>query len=439
MALLGLWLGAAIAGPFAMAQEAPATGQEGLFPGAAALGEAVAQMATRRWIGPRVDPPDEHERPSANEHYDAGELRLHGPTLDGYERDAAEEAAAFARYLSAGGFELPFSDGGRGGSEALDLYLAPLPNMRAAYSDGDVPLSFHDRVSAFAVVDPVTAGDRLALCAIEAVARATMLSLVPDEAESWRNAYASWLTWRYTGQFGCSDAEREQQEEPSRGWIAGAADEGAGGGLYLAMLSDRHSRGTGAFLRSLLESARQRTWEGNGYRGSPDLWQVLERSLRISGEKLIDAVQNMAVDRFFGASVTEMTPPIFAETRITELPFHSRNEPILEPFGSVYLWADVRDAPPESRLRVWLRGEYGVEWGLTAVRLDERLNRMTELSAPPRAGDPRAYVPLELDERVAYVLVVGTNLSHRLPDADDEVDPNARSLRFIMDVAREGE
>lgn len=447
-----------VCGLIAFATSAQASAQEASFPGASELGAAVAQMATKTWQGPRVPAPVEMPRPELAEAIRADGVTLHADQVDARVERAAVAVAAFARYLQAGGFDVPLNDGGRGGDDDFDLYLSPAADIREAHSDGRARWSFHDRVSAYAVVDPITSGADLSLCSMEAYARGALLSLLPDEAVSWRNAFASWLTWRYTGRFGCADAADAQQAAPERSWIgvghpdqvsvvdSVAADQGAGGGLFLAMLSERHSAGTGVFLRETLQIARQRTWEGEGFRGSPDLWQALEVSIDAAGGRLNGVISDFGRQRYFlGAraftrtalSDQSATPPVGMQTALSELPYHSEVGPTLQPHGTAYLLVDVRDAPPRSRLRVWLRGEYGVEWSLVALRLDEDGRPAGEVSAPPRRGDPRAYVPVEQLQDAAYVLAVATNLSHRLPDADELEDPNARAFRFIVDVAED--
>ncbi len=423
---------------------------QGGFPGAAELGAAVAQMSTRRWVGARVDAPAITPRPALPLLIQGSRVAVHGAgTVTPRVEHLAAELERFANYLSAGGFPAPLVDGGRGGSQRYDIYLTPTPAMRGAHSDGQADWAFYDRASAFGVVDPLTSGDDLWLCGVEAYARGLLLSLLPDEDARWRHAYAAWLTWRFTGRMGCADGAQQQQQESLRSWVGQGADGGTGGALFLAMTSERHSRGTGLFLRELLQIARQRTWEGTRLRASPDLWQALHVALDASGRRTVDLVSDLAMERYFlglrapwtmgalrdlgeGTSV-----PVAMETELSALPYHSPSGGEIAVYGSAYLRVDVRGATEGMRLRVWLRGEYGVEWHLGTVRLDAFGRPLGQLSAAVRPGDPRAYLPVELDRETATVIAVATNLSHRLPDADDVYDPNARAYRFIVDVARD--
>jgi hypothetical protein len=419
------------------------------FPGAQEMGDAIADMTRRGWFGPRVEKPAGATRPA-----DAplarsidGEITIHG--VDEFVDEAQEilpELEAFARYLRAGGFHTPLNDGGRGGDDGFDLYLEPTPGIRVADTDGMSEWSFLDRATAFARLDPVTASGDLRICAVEAYARASMLSLLPEEGRTWHNAFASWLTWRWTGHFGCASALTELQTFPERGWFD--ADDGAGAGVFLAILSERHGAGQGAFIRDWLEVARQRTWDGEGLRGSPDLWQALSVIVEAAGEPMSTVVERAAWDRYFmghghdPALLSGLSAPEDARieaavvTELSALPFHSPGGIELDPYGSSYARVDVRGAPPLARLRVWLRGEYGVEWALSATRINTEGNEQGRLSAPPRRADGRSYLPVELRADTEFVLVAVTNLSHRLPDQDEDhpEDPNTRSFRLIFDI-----
>lgn len=422
---------------------------QGTFPGAQEMGDAIANMTHRGWFGPRVEKPASASRPPTAPLACSldGEISIHGGAeFVSAAEEILPELEAFARYLRAGGFHLPLNDGGRGGDDGFDLYLQATPGIRAVDTDGMSESSFFDQATAFGRLDPITAGADLRVCAVEAYARAALLSLLPDEGRAWQNAFASWLTWRWTGHFGCASALSELQAFPERAWFA--ADEGAGGGVLIAILSERHGAGKGAFIREWLEVARQRTWEGEGLRGSPDLWQALSVLVEAAGEPMSTIVERAAWDRYFmghghdpsllaGLAAPEdvrIAPAVVTE--LSALPFHSPGGIELEPYGSAYARVDVRDAPPQARLRVWLRGEYGVEWALSATRIGADGHEQGRLSAPPRRADGRSYLPLELTPETEFVLVAVTNLSHRLPDEDEDhpIDPNTRSFRLIFDI-----
>lgn len=425
-----------------------------VMPGVDGIADALVELTARRWQGPRVPWPTEAERPPA-----ASTLRsrtqplaVHGDASP--ERLEAVLAAleGVADYVHAGYFPRPYPDGSLGGGPAFDLYLAPTDGLATALPDRPLGWSFLDGVTAHAILDPGVPLADLEPCIAQAYGEAIALEQDPAEAPAWHRALGAFLAWQLTGRFGCADAIDRQQSDAGLPWIGRgdhiAADEGAGGGLLLAMVSQRHGGGDGAFVRELYQLARQRTWEGEELRAAPDLWQALERSVELGGDRFESMMEDFSVVRGFLGDRDEhspmaalrglgpgATPPILFEIDGDDLPHHTAPGPELQPYGTVFALVDVRDAPPGSRLRVWLRGEYGVQWGLTGSRLDASGQELARISAPPRE-ERRSYLPVELTEDTAQVLVGITNLSHRRPD-DDLPDANGRAFRLIFDIVGE--
>lgn len=441
----------------AESEEVDDTPRNSVMPGLDGVADALVALTARRWEGPRVPWPEETERPPSvvsvrsarmplAVHGDASPERLEA-VLDAFEGVAA--------YVHAGGFPLPFPDGSLGGGPAFDLYLAPTDRLATAAPDRPLGWSFLDGVSAHAILDPGVPTDDLEPCIAQAYGEAIALEQDPAEAPAWHRALGAFLAWQYTGRLGCADALDRQQSDAGLPWIGHgdltSADHGAGGGLLLAMISQRHDGGDGAFVRELYQLARQRTWEGSELRGAPDLWQALERSVELGGDRFESMMEDFSVVRGFLGPRDAHSPmqalrglgpgaaaPLVFEVALEDMPHHTVAGPELQTFGTVFALVDVRGAPAQSRLRVWLRGEYGVEWGLTGSRLAADGRELARLSAPPRRQDRRSYLPVELTPDTTHVLVGITNLSHRLPD-DDEPDPNGRGFRLIFDVVGEGE
>ncbi|HJL30232.1 MAG TPA: hypothetical protein RMI62_14240, partial [Polyangiaceae bacterium LLY-WYZ-15_(1-7)] len=308
------------------------------------------------------------------------------------------------------------------------------------------------------VVDEGLRGDELRVAVGTAWGQAVGLRLDPAEAAGWRRATGAYLAWRWTGRFGPADGLEAIQRAPWQPWIAAPVepleepvldDGGEGGGLLLAMLSQRHDGGSGAFVRGLWQLTRQRTWDGIDLRADPDLWQALEHAVDQSGQQLEAQLEDFAVARWFlgardghaifpalrGLPDAAAPTPLY-EVALADLPEHTAASPELAPYGTVYALVDVRGHPARSRLRAWLRGEYGVEWAFSASHLDASGAELGRLSAPPRADDGRSYLPVELTPDTTHVMLAATNLSHRLPDADDP-DPNARAVRMIFDLVQD--
>ena len=108
----------------------------------------------------------------------------------------------------------------------------------------------------------------------------------------------------------------------------------------------------------------------------------------------------------------------------------------IEPTGSYYAEVDVRGAPAGSRLRVFLRGEFGVAWSLAAARLGPNGEELGRMSAPPRRGTPRSYLPVELGAGTATVVIAVTNLGREPRDALHFPVPNVDGLRSEAHGAR---
>jgi hypothetical protein len=176
--------------------------------------------------------------------------------------------------------------------------------------------------------------------------------------------------------------------------------------------------------------------------------------MQVGSDPLLRLLEEMAIARYFagpserhpGAPITILRElpeaaavPLSGRAAWADLP--RRFEPHgleLEPYGSAYVIVDTAGAPPGSVLRVWLRGEYGVGWGLAAVRLAQDGRERGRVRAPVRPRTPRSYIPLELTGGdTARVLLVVTNLGARLVDADTP-DDQVRSFQLILDKSEPG-
>jgi len=418
---------------------------------------AMAESLSRRWEGPVTEWPDPEPRPEA-----AGVVRsfeypvnVHpGARVDAARVQRALEALELAyAYMEDHDWPAPMPDGGRGGTGGFDLYFVEGDGGdRPAFASYDVPHVHEgfDAVVPWAGVDSAeVSDDRLASCVVSAFAEATLLGIDPAEARSWRVATADFLAWVITGYFGCSErGVTEQQQQSWRSWID-AEGSGEGGALFLAMLSARTDGLTGDFIRDLWTAAPQRTWEGDQLRAAPDMWQVVNAVMEVGDDPLPGFLEEVAISRYFaGPEVRrdhaplgplrslpeDAAVPIRGRTAWNDLP--RRFEPHgleVEPYGSAYVLVDTSDAPPGSLLRIWLRGELGVGWALSAVRIAANGRDRARVRAPVRPLNPRSYIPLELvDGDTEQVLIVVTNMGHRLVDADAP-DDQVRSFRLILD------
>lgn len=421
--------------------------------------EAMAESLARRWYGPTTEWPVPAPRPEA-----AGVIRSLerpvalqvGPRVSPERADHALAALEEAYdYLAQHRWPLPISDGGRGGTAGFDLYLVEgdPEAVRPVHTSYDVPHVHEgfDGVVPFARIDDeAVAESQLEGCVISAFVQASLLGADPAEANAWRVATGDYVAYLLTGRFGCGEAGVvAQQQESWRTWIGHDETSGEGGALFLAMLSARTDALTGDFIRDLWSAAPQRTWEGDRLRAAPDMWQVLNAVMEVGHDPLPRFLEEVAVSRWFAGpegrrdhaplALLEGLPedaavPVQGRASFDALP--RRFEPHgleLEPYGSAYLLVDTSSAEPGTVLRIWLRGELGVGWALSAVRIGPDGAERGRVRAPIRPLNPRSYIPLELsDDQTAEVLVVVTNMGARLVDAD-EPDDQVRSFRLILD------
>jgi hypothetical protein len=415
---------------------------------------AIVELTTPRWEGQVVPWPDPTPRPAAGAHVlrsDRWPMSVHlGSEVPVAYGEAALAALEAARdHLAHAGWPEPYPDGGLGGTGDFDLYLEPLEaGLVEAFADAPVPWSQYDAVTTFAVLDPATPEYALAPCVAAAYAQAALYGQDPAEARAWRQASGAYASWLVTGEVGCTDAAAEQQRHPHLAWVRedDVPASGSGAGLLLAMLSERYDDGDRVLVRDLWQLARQRSTGTPHLRGTPDVWQALDLLLDGAGLGTEQVLADAGVDRFFSGERAGHAPlavlralgpgatvPVAWRTRWPKLPARSAPaDPPLEPTGSAYALVDVADAADEAILRVWLRGEYGVRWSLVAVRLSAEGRELSRMTAPERTQIPHSYLPVQLTADTAQVLVVVTNLSSRLPDADLP-DENVRSFQLTVD------
>jgi hypothetical protein len=407
--------------------------------------------ATPRWTGARLPIPDATPRPGPVVDSRFAPLRplaVHAVDEGVPEGrlDEVLDALETARVaLDAGGWLPPPDDGGRGGRSGFDLYLVAGAPAEGRL-DGMYRPSHLDRGITYAVLDPFVARGALLACATMAYADALLLALDPAEALAWRRATAAWLAHRVSGQYGCLGRPVvHQQTHPGEALIdPGPPDRGAGGALLVGLLSDRLATPDGRYLRDVWDASRQLTWqpEAGGLRAWPDLWHALEATVEPQGLRLPQLLEGFAVDRWAAGRPLRAPSPTIAELgpearvpaaghyryggRAFEVP---GPEPGLHPTGSAYLLFDVAAAPRDVPLGFWLQGEVGVDWGMTALRLDATGHELGRMSAPIRR-EPRAYLPVVPDRETRQVLVVVTNLGEGLPDATRVDDDFLRSFRL---------
>ena len=379
-------------------------------------------------------------------HAAAGNMQRAARALLGFER-------AYTT-LQAHGWPLPEHDGGLGGTPALDLYMVPsaLCLGGAACSALARPLAPSDFDSALTyaqIADDVPGAD-LDACVHSALAQAGLRGVDPAEASSWVYASAELSVWQLTGELGCDASLGRGQHLAELGLLNAERSSAYAGALFLAMLSERVEREPGAFVRSLWETTRQRSSglvPAERLRSSPDLWEVLRVMLETQHIKLDDELVEFGVARYFAgpsarkaqapyrilaALPSDAAVPLMRDVRSSQLPMKLTEHAPLHDLGSAYVRVQLDDRA-HGRMQVWLRGELGARWSLTAVRLGEDGRELGRTSAPARTV-PNAYLPVTLDAETAEVLLVVTQLPLKTPDADLRVD-TSHGYELIAEVS----
>lgn len=355
--------------------------------------------------------------------------------------------------LQAHGWPVPELDGGLGGGPAIDVYLLPRRSCAgsAACSALALPLAPSDFDAALTyaqVADDVPSAE-LDACVHSALAQAGLRGVDPAESASWAYASAELSVWQLTGELGCDSSLSRGQQLAALGLLNADRASAYAGALFLGMLSERVEREPGSFVRSLWETTRQRSSglvTAERLRSSPDLWEVLRVMLEAQHIKLDDELIEFGVARYFaGPSVrkaqapyrvlaalpSDAAVPLMHDLRSSQLPVKLIEHPPLHDLGSAYVRVRLDDRAHE-RMQIWLRGELGARWSLTAVRLSEHGRELGRTAAPPRTV-PNAYLPVTLDTETAEVVLVVTQLPLKTPDADLRID-TSHGYELIVEV-----
>ena len=438
-ALLGSVLAVSVLleGPVALRAEPPPAHPE------SPVARLVRGLTSRVWGGPRVPPPWAEARPALRPARVApdGTLAVHAPAAASPERtEAAFAALTRARHaVRALGFGEPLPDGGRGGTLGFDLYLVEEPAGARGVSDGLDHTGTLDAAIAHAVVG--IDADDLEACVVDAYAQAAFLGFDPAESERVRRAFSAWVTYAITGRAGCDDALLAWQLEPEAGPFDEALHRGAGGALFLELLDSRYGGG-GVFVRDLAQLLRQRTWEGEGLRASPDVWEAIEAIAKSKGDRFDDLLAEISLARGLPPArsphralrALDAPPSMLWRGSPQRLPWHTRaSDRGVAAGGAIYSKVELGEIEAGDALSVWLEGEYGARFSLAAVALDAEGRELARSASPPGGGATphRAFVPLVVPEGKRELLLVGTGFGFERPD-EDSAEPVARHARFVI-------
>lgn len=380
--------------------------------------DAVVGLSTTKWTGPRVPAPVPEPRPAATQHAASALWPVHvhaGPNV-GAERLQAVLAAAERAFalLFATGLSTSFGDG----DGARDLYLVASVDAERAAADPTGSFSALDGARAFALIDARLPANRLPACVAQALVDAELLELDPAELGTLRRGVAAYFAWLISGE-SCEDEPRASPAESPFTQVASAR-------AWFERLSARQDRNRGTFLFDMWQFARQRTWEGQDLRASPNLLEAIDKALSLGHESfdLVAGELAEALDR--SATGTPRT------LSFADLPaFPHKPEPELAVLGSTQLRVALGEPRRGSRLRAWSRAEAG-RYVLSAQRLDALGRPISRLELPARTN---GQLSVELDGRTYAVVVTLTRVADvGLPDPGAE-ELELRSAGLIVDAA----
>lgn len=332
---------------------------------------------------------------------------------------------AYERLVGVLALPPPLPDEGRGGTPALDVYLAPGGGEVRAELDARDLGAPYDSASAFCVAgDGELPVERAAtLCLAEAIT----LGLRASETPFSRRALAEDL-WLATGRPSSADARAidDVQAEPERAIVARERSRRAEGGAVFTRYLDTakgHGDAAAVALASTVLAARERSPVDLRFTNEPDLLDVLRSTFGPAPTDVARLFGDFAVARaFLGTRDAEHAFPglewagDLARVRFEwSIPFTSlprRLAPVrpVEPTGATYLWLSLDAATSRDTLIFQADWEPPVSfrWALVLVAPDGRPLRRVD--APFLERETHVERIVEDLSGAAGVLIAGTNL-----------------------------
>jgi hypothetical protein len=401
----------------------------GLIPGVDEWAAAVTGLSTAKWVGQRVPFPLPQPPPAGTAQLDSAlwPLRVHTTrpasrqelALARLVLEQAEQTLALATASNLFTFRAP-----------IDLYLVDASDS-AAFADASSRWSELDSCGSFAQLDVRTPLAQRAVCISQALLEAELLRWDPAESAVVRRASAAYFAGLMHDD-ACEpppalsqpltlDQQRLLHSVP-------------GLSAWLSALGATRDRNRGAFVENMWQFARQRTWEGDGLRGSPDLLEAMARVFDLEHAQLEESAAELAMGAAL-AGLDRGSVPTGGAIRFSTLPAHLAPSAPLQALDASLRLVDLEQSRPGERLSVWARGEAGVRWALGAARL----RADGSVIAQQRAAVlkiPDAELQIELSADTRYVLIAVVNMGPGVPDPDLDDARFERAVRLIVDRAR---
>lgn len=352
--------------------------------------------------------------------------------LDSLER-------AYIRLVDVLELPAPRPDDGRGGTDALDLYLTDEDRALHVQADGPLPV-FWDQSAAFCSVGALHAEDERERLSSLCVAEAIALGLDAAESPALRRAYATYLWW-LMGSPTARDwaAIDDRQTQPER--AINASDSGAlaaeGAALFFEYLDARASGApAGAFATSLLAAGIAKTApSARAWDNEPDAFDVLRHTLDERPLRMASLASDFATSRAFLGSRDDgtywpwlMWAGDFGRIRydwrldFSTLPRRVAAQRPIDPTGSVYVWVDLQGAPAGTTLGVQGQWEAPVAFVWELVRVSKEGAQLSRVDVPFQTRATSFEQTVTQLDGAAALLIVGTNMGG--VDLEHPFDPD---------------
>ncbi len=331
---------------------------------------------------------------------------------------------AYERLVFGLGLPRPLSDGGLGGSDALDAYLVPADEPFLASSDPPAIGPFA-RASAFCRLpngDPSLLRRSATLCVGEAIA----MALDSAEPPSLRRGFATWLWW-VAGEPTALDVQAidHVQRHPERP-IAGRelSPESEGSALFFEFLEQTLGiSGDAELATSLFAAAASPRPSGLDYDNEPDLFDVLRHTLDSDRLRFARLLSDFAIARAFVGSRDDGVhlPRLrwagdFGRVRFdwvipfSTLPRRVAAKPPIDSTGCVLVWLDLDALPGRTSLGFQAEWEAPVTFHWQLVRLGANGEVLGRMAVPFEERGTMVEATIGHLSGVSALLAVGTNL-----------------------------
>jgi hypothetical protein len=343
--------------------------------------------------------------------------------LDGLER-------AYEKLVGALELPAPLPDGGRGGSEALDLYLVPsertaLPFERVQVFADARRFGGFDAAPGFCIASAelgALAERAATLCLGEAIA----LALDPAETPHTRRAFATELFWLTAAPTSFDfEAVAAVQRAPARALAdRELSPRSEGAALFFDFLELSRGVGSPGMLSAALLSASAQVTppEAAVWHNEPDSFDVLRHTFDQNEQEMAEMLGNLAVARAFGGDRDDGQHPLLLEWAgafgaprfewvipFSKLPKRVRLAPI-DPTGAAFVWLDLDGAPAGKTLGFQAEWEPPAEFRWQLVKIDADGNELGRIDVPFQERQTKVEARIVELTGARAILVVGTHL-----------------------------